>query len=62
MNRSVTYANGVVDNQIRALEHCGLFDKPVLDQHKIAASSDGADSAAYDRLPRMPSPSDARLT
>jgi hypothetical protein len=47
----------VRDNQLRALEHAGLFDKPILPKHRQSADAIG-DPAAYDALPRMPDPAD----
>ena len=65
MNRPYAYpgsAGGppVVDNQIRALEHVGLFDKPVLMAHGQPADRTG-DPAAYAALPRLPDPKDTKL-
>ncbi|MDB5297605.1 MAG: gdhB [Phycisphaerales bacterium] len=69
MNRTFDYAaaahgsapalaGGSADNQIRALEHVGLFDKPVPPRHKLP-TTDAGDPAAYAKLPRMPDPADA---
>ena len=57
MNRSFDYG-GARDNQLRALEHAGLFDKPVLPKPDRPAGGAG-DPAAYAALPRMPDPADA---
>jgi uncharacterized repeat protein (TIGR03806 family) len=52
-------AGMVHDNQIRALEHAGLFDRPVLASRGIKAEAGDVGHAAYDALPRMPNPTDA---
>jgi uncharacterized repeat protein (TIGR03806 family) len=62
MNRDYGYPAGdaaapVADNQIRALEHAGLFDRPVLPKHGLAADRTG-ELAAYNELPRLPNPKD----
>ncbi|HEX8916412.1 MAG TPA: PQQ-dependent sugar dehydrogenase [Humisphaera sp.] len=56
MNRAVDYGVGP-ENQIAALEKAGLFDKPVLAQHK----ADGKPAASYDALPKMPGYADANV-
>lgn len=56
MNRTVNYG-GVKDNQIRALEHAGLFKQPVVTRHEMDVRRTG-EPDAYESLPRMPNPSD----
>ncbi len=60
MNRDFDYG-GVVDNQIRALEHAGLFKEPVLESHNKQAKGPKKLDAFAD-LPKLPDPTNEKET
>jgi uncharacterized repeat protein (TIGR03806 family) len=60
MNRSYDYGDGRKDNQIRALQHARMFDKPIFAAHKI--DGDASDPASYEKLPHLPKPADGAVS
>jgi uncharacterized repeat protein (TIGR03806 family) len=60
MNRDQDYG-GIVDNQLRALDHIGLFKEPVLAAHQRESHS-AVRPASYADLPKLPDPHDAAVS
>ena len=60
MNRDQDYGR-IVDNQLRTLDHIGLFKEPVLAAHQLGTNSPTR-PASYTDLPKLSDPHDAAVS